>query len=218
MKIAKPTVLALCVSGLLIAGTASAQFRLPHLGSSSTSSTDTAASQDSLVQSFIASQSEVLAAQALLAKAYGLKEQADACEAQEAALKSSGTDADTLKKAVDISDSANAAISEQQAKQATLTTDEKAYYAQSLPHFAKGVVGTRNVVSQAEKFTESAKGSAGLSALTMGVSKLKAGLFVAKSMPSYSKSLYDVFRKTVSISQNNGVAVPSDATAALQGL
>jgi hypothetical protein len=58
----------------------------------------------------------------------------------------------------------------------------------------------------------------GLSGLTTGMTKLKAGAFVAKSTPSYSKNLFDVFRKTMTISQNNGVKVPADATQALGGL
>ena len=76
-----------------------------------------------------------------------------------------------------------------------------------------------DVIVQAEKFTSTAKGSmSGLSGLTTGMSKLKAGAFVAKSTPSYSKNLFDVFRKTMTISQNNGVKVPADATQALGGL
>lgn len=219
MKTARIALSACILSAVFLANTASAQFHLPtQLGGApnSTSSTNAMAAQDQLVRSFIASQTQVLAAQSLLAKAYGLKDQAAACDAQAKALQSAGTDTDVLKKTVDISESANNAISAQQAKQATLTADEKQYYVQSLPHFAVGVVGTRQVVLQAEKFTSVARGSG--TSLMLGMSKLKAGLFIAKSTPSYSESVFDVFRKTVSIGQNNGISVPSDATQALQNL
>ncbi|RDS86297.1 hypothetical protein [Dyella psychrodurans] len=221
MKGTKLALTACIVSALFAASAANAQFHLPSLGTASTtnSSSDALAAQDQLVKSFIASQSEVLNAQSLLAQAYGLKDQAAACDAQQKALQSTGTDTNALQKTVDVSNSANEAIAEQQAKQTTLTAEEKEYYAQSLPHFAKGVLGTRDVVMQAEKFTATAKGSmTGMSGLTTGLTKLKAGAFVAKSTPSYSKNLFDVFRKTMTISQNNGVKVPSDATQALAGL
>ena len=217
MRILKPVALALCLSSVLFAGSAFAgpQFHLPHLGSSSTTS---APNEDAIVQSFIQSQGQILAAQVLLAKAYGLKDQAAACEAQEMTLKSSGVDTDTLKKTVDVSNSANAAIAAQQDKQATLTNQEKTYYAQSLPHFAEGVLGTHKVAQEAEQFAGAAHGSMGLSALSGGVTKLRDATFIARAMPSYSKSVYSVFRKTIEIGRNNGVQVPANATAALGSL
>lgn len=217
MRSLKSAAIALCVSGALFAGSAYAgpQFHLPHFGSSSTAS---APNEGAMVQSFVQSQGQILAAQVLLAKAYGLKDQAAACQAQETALKSSGVDADVLKKTVDVSNSANAAIATQQSKQAALTTQEKTYYAQSLPHFAEGVLGTRKVAQEAEQFAGAAHGSMGLSALSGGLTKLHAAEFIAQAMPSYSKSVYSVFRKTVEIGRNNGVQVPANATAALGSL
>lgn len=211
-----------CIIAGMFAGTsANAQFHLPGAlgGSASNSSSDALAAQDSLVKSFVASQMEVLTAQSLLAQAYGLKDQAELLDAQQKALQGGAVDTDTLEKTVDISSKANDDIAAQQSKQATLTAAEKDYYAQSLPHFARGVMGTREVIVQAEKFTSTAKGSmSGLAGLTTGMAKLKAGVFVAKATPSYSKNLFDVFRKTMSISQSNGVKVPSDATQAMGSL
>lgn len=221
MKSSKIFLVAGITAGLFAATSASAQFHLPTSlsSTSSSSSSDALAAQDALVKSFVASQSEVLAGQSLLAQAYGLKDQAKLCDDQQKALQSTSVDTETLKKTVDISSQANDEISEQQAKQTTLTAEEKEYYAQSLPHLAKGVIGAHDVVVQAEKFTTTAKGSmTGLSGLTTGMAKLKAGAFVARSTPSYSKNLFDVFRKTMTISQNNGVKVPSDATQALGAL
>lgn len=214
---------AMCLfSGIFFAGTASAQFHVPKLGGSSQSqSSDAQAAQTKLVKNFVAAQTETLTAQALLAKAYGLKSQAAACQVQINALKSSGTDKDTLKKTVDISNSANKAIAAQQATHTKLSVKGKDYYAKSLPHFVKGLVGIRKLVTESSQFLETAKSSAsssGLGGLVGGATKLKAGLFVAKAMPSYAKNLTDVVRKTVSIGKKNGVKIPDNATSALGSL
>jgi hypothetical protein len=221
MKSMKLSLLACTTVALLTATAAHAQFHLPGVLSSSPAagSSDPIAAQDALVKSFVGSQTEVLAAQILLSKAYDLKDQAALLQSQQTALRSGAVDTDTLEKTVDISSKANDEITTQQNKQTTLTAQEKDYYAQSLPHFAKGVVGTHDMVVQAQKFTTTAKGSmTGLSGLTTGMTKLKSGVFVARSTPSYSKNLFDVFRKTMAISQSNGVKAPSDATKALGSL
>jgi hypothetical protein len=76
------------------------------------------------------------------------------------------------------------------------------------------------VVSKAAAFTSGLKNSGANvgSLLSAGTAKLAAGLFIAKSTPSYSISLFDVFRKTVSIGQSNGVKSPPDVTAAIGSL
>lgn len=212
-------------AALFVATSANAQFHLPSvLGGSPAASSDSGQSdpmvaQDALVKSFVGSQIEVLTAQSFLAQAYGLKQSAEELDAQQRALQSGTVDTDTLKKSIDISDKANEEITARQNDQATLTAEEKEYYTQSLPHFAKGVMGTHDVIVQAAKFTSAAKSSmTGLAGLGSGLTKLKAGAFVARSTPSYSKNLFDVFRKTMLISQKNGVQAPSDATQALGSL
>jgi hypothetical protein len=206
------------------APSAHAQFKMPSaLGgssSSSSSSSDAAAAQDALVKSFVSSQSEVLAAQALLTKAYGLKEDAARIEASQTALQSGAVDKDTLQKAVEVSAQANEAIAAKQAKKTVLTAEEKQSYVASLPHFAKGVIGIHKVLDEARKFVSTAKGSmgSGLSSMGSAMTKLKAGMYVAKASPSYAKSLFDTFKKTVSIGKSNGIKMPADATAALGDL
>lgn len=200
-----------------------AQFHLPKAlgGSSAATSSSTSPQQgsDALVRSFIASQTEVLRAQSLLAQAYGLKDQAKLCDDQATALQSTSVDTDTLKKTVEVSDSANEQITTQQKKQSALTAEEKQFYAESLPHFAKGVIGTHDVIEKAASFTSSLKSSGSLmTSMGMGMGKLKDGIYVAKATPAYSKSLFDVFRKTMTISKSNGVKTPSGATAALGSL
>ena len=228
MNIAKRTRPIALISLLAVAGTAQAQFKLPGaLGGSSASATsatssDAAVSQDSLVRTFVASQTEVLAAQQELALAYGLRDQAALIASEQQALSSGGvTEASQIQTSIQVSDNANAAIAAKQAEQATLSEEGKQHYAASLPHFVKGVAGTRQLVFEAGKFGASAKNSmasGGLAGLAGGMTKLKAGAYVAKSTSSYSKQVFDAFRKTVSIGQSSGVKVPADATKALTDL
>lgn len=222
MNARKSLILAAAISCSFATTAAFAQFHLPKaLGGSSASAGSSSngspeQGQDALVKSFVASQTEVLRAQSLLAQAYGLKDQAKLCSDQANALQSTSVDTDTLKKTVEVSDQANEQISSEQQKQSALSAEEKQYYADSLPHFAKGVIGTHDVIEKAASFTSSMKGSA--MSMGMGMTKLKSGMYVAKATPSYSKSLFDVFRKTMEISHTNGVKTPSDATAALGSL
>jgi hypothetical protein len=230
MNITKRTLSTALILSLAAAGTAQAQFKLPAaLGGSTPAAapatatgTDAAVSQDSLVRTFVASQTEVLAAQQELALAYDLKDQAALIASEQQALSSGGvTEASQIQTSLQVSDNANAAIAAKQAEQSNLSDEGKQHYAASLPHFLKGVVGTRQLVLEATKFGASAKSSmasGGLTGLAGGLTKLKAGAYVAKSTPSYSKQVFDAFRKTVAIGQSNGVKMPTDATKALTDL
>jgi hypothetical protein len=224
MKPVKTLIAANVLAALFTASSAHA-FGLPSVlgggasssGSASSGATDNMASQDALVKSFVASEIEVLKAQALLERAYGLKDDAAKCDEAADSIQSTGVDTDTLEKTVDVSNNANAVIAAQQSQQVSFSDEEKQYYIQSLPHFAKGIIGTHDVLSKAATFTSGLKNSGSNvgSLLSLGTSKLKSGLFIAKSAPGYSKNLFDVFQKTVSIGQKSGVKVPADATAAL---
>jgi hypothetical protein len=232
MHFATKTVLALALSTACTAALAGAfPIKLPLGGSKDSAATtsaandaagDPAVAQDGMVRTFVASQLEVLAAQHELALAYDLKDQAAILASEQASLSSGGTlEAKALQTSMERSEAANAAIAEKQAQQATLSEEGKQHYVNSLPHFAKGVVGTRQLLGEVTHFTSSMKASAtggGLAGLGGGMTKLKAGMVIAKGTPSYSKSVFDMFRKTLSIGQSNGVKAPADATSALAGL
>lgn len=227
MKFNKSVYLTCTIALIGSIGVAHAQFKLSSLtgGSATTADDGTAAdaqkegvSSDALVRSFIASNQEILMAQKFLALAYGEKDKAALLQAESDALKSPGVGKDELKKAVDLSTRTNEELAAKQAEKTTLSEEEKKLYVQSLPHFARGVVGTKKLVTDAGSFGQNAKGSMLHAGLGAGMSKMKAGLFVAKATPGYSKSVFDTFRKTVSIGKSNGVKMPADATAALSGL
>jgi len=232
MNFAKKTLLATAMTMLAASSASALQFKMPSLSGKSSADTNAAATdqaggdpavaQDSLVKAFVSSQLEVVAAQRELALAYDLKDQAAILESEQKTLSSGGTlEASALQTSMERSEAANQAIAAKQAEQGTLSAQGKEHYANSLPHFARGVVGTRNVITQVTHFTSSMKSSmtgGGLAGLGAGTTKLKAGYVVAKGTPAYSKSVFDMFRKTMSIGQSNGVKAPADATAALGGL
>ena len=232
MNFAKKTLLATAVTMFAASSATALQFKMPSFGGKTNANTsaaatdqaggDPAVAQDSLVKAFVSSQLEVVSAQRELALAYDLKDQAAILESEQKTLSSGGTlEASALQTSMEHSEAANQAIAAKQAEQGTLTAEGKEHYSNSLPHFARGVIGTRNVVAQAAHFTSSVKSSmtgGGLGGLAGGATKLKAGYVVAKGTPAYSKSVFDVFRKTMSIGQSNGVKAPADATAALGGL
>jgi hypothetical protein len=226
MKFIKYTTMAAAIAMVIAASAAQASpFKLPSLlggkGSPQTSDQagDPATAQDALVRTFVASQLEVLAAQSELAKAYDLKDQAAILDSEGKVLGGGGTlDAAVLQTSMERSQAASDAISAKQAASSELTAEGKQHYTASLPHFAKGVVGTRELVVQMTHFTSAMKGSmtgGGLAGLAGGVGKLKAGIVVAKGTPAYSRNVFDMFRKTMSIGQSNGVKAPADATSAL---
>lgn len=204
------------------AGVAHAQFKLPGaLGSltgSSSNSATTDVTSDSLVRSFVSANQEVLTAQKFLALAYDQKDKAALLESEAAALQNEGVGSDELKKAVELSAKTNEELATMQAEKAQLSEEQKQYYVQSLPHLVRGVAGTRQVIDQASKFGASAESSMVTGGLGGGMSKLQAAMFVVKETPSYSKAVFDMFRKTVAIGKSNKVKMPADATSALSGL
>lgn len=226
MRIGK---LSLGIASLVLvtgAAVAHAQFKLPGklgglMGGSSAPQGAESVSNDTLVQSFVASNSEILTAQKFLSLAYGEKDKAALLDSEAQAIQSPGVGADELKKAVELSNKTNDELAAKQAKKEQLSAEERQYYVQSLPHFVKGIAGTRQLLAQVRNIASNPRGAladGGVNMIGSGASKMKAAMFVVKATPSYSKSVFDTFRKTVSIGKSNNVKMPADATSALTGL
>jgi hypothetical protein len=230
MKIVNCTVVASALALFALSGAAHAQFGLPSIpgvhgkpsnAAAQKNGADASVSSDALVQSFVQSNKEILTAQSLLELAYGNKHQAALLQSESDKLKSSGVGQDQIKKVVDLSNSTSKDLAEKQAEKATFSAEEKKYYVQSLPHFAKGVIGTQKLVKVAAAFAEGSKSSmtgGGLMSLGAGMAKMKIGMYIAKATPGYSKNVFDTFRKTVAIGKSNKVKMPADATSALSNL
>lgn len=226
MKLAK---VGFGITSLVLAagmGVAHAQFKLPGAlsgltgGSSPAQGTENV-SNDTLVSTFIATNQEILTAQKFLALAYDQKDKAALLDSEAKALQSTGVGADELKKAVELSNKTNEELAAKQAGKTQFSAEEKQYYIQSLPHFIRGLAGTKQLLDQVKNFGANAKGSlasGGMSMLGSGVGKVKAAAFVVQATPGYAKGVFDTFRKTVSIGKSNDVKMPADATSALAGL
>ncbi len=177
---------------------------------------DAYAMQDKLVKTYISSATSINAAQILLAKAFGLKDQVAKLEAEKKALSSgSVSDEDSIEKSIEVSDAANKAIQEKIKKGATLSSDGKKHYIKSFVPYVNGLVGSKSVVEEAKPFLESAKSTisnAGFTDTLSVTNKLKAGTFVATTMPSYVQSLWETSKLMVTYSKDNKIGVPEDAT------
>lgn len=203
-------------------GVAQAQFKLPNVLSSLTGDSSTkSASSDTLVRTFVATNQEILTAQKFLALAYDQKDKAALLDSEVQALQSTGVGTDELKKAVELSNKTNEELTARQAEKRQFSEEEKQYYIQSLPHFVRGLAGTKQLIDQLKGLGASADGlmsGGGLSMLGSGLDKMKAAAFVVKATPGYAKGVFDTFRKTVSIARSNNIKMPADATSALAEL
>lgn len=226
MKLAKVSLGIISVFLVAGVGVVHAQFKLPGAlsglaGGSNPGQATESVSNDTLVSSFIATNQEILTAQKFLALAYDQKDKAALLDSEAQALQSTGVGADELKKAVELSNKTNEELAARQTEKTQFSEQEKQYYVQSLPHFVRGLAGTRQLVEQVKSFGANAKGSlarGGLSMLGSGMGKMKAAAFVVKATPGYAKGVFDTFRKTVAIGKSNNVKMPADATSALAGL
>ena len=202
-------------------------FKVPSLGGDkpaeatpAATTGDSAAMQEAVVQKYKAASIKILTAQSLLAKAYGLKEEAAALEAQVTVLGSGATlDKDTMVKTQKLSEDAEKKREELAAKGVVLTEGGNEFYKQSLSPFAQGVLLTALMPPDVTAFGNSAQAQIKNAPLTekLGVTnKLAAGLYLVKELPGYSARMYQSMKSVLTYAQKSGIEVPADATAALK--
>ncbi|MDM4772959.1 hypothetical protein [Solimonas sp. SE-A11] len=196
--------------------------KLPGVGASAEAQTapagDASGMQDSVIKTFVAGSIEISTAQASLLRAFDLKDQAAALEADAAALKSGATDQSTLSKATQSSKSASDEIAKRIAAGQPLSEEGKQHYVASLVPFAKGLVITSKLPPELKTFGDAAKQqvqAASLMDKASVTSKLAPGMYLVKEAPGYTSNAIDAFKKIVTFAQSNSIPVPADATAAL---
>lgn len=174
--------------------------------SNSNAGADLSGQQESLVRNYVAAGKDVLGANDHLAEALGIKAQAVNAAATSDSL--SAKDVEAQDKA--ISDSA-AAVSEALKGNAQLKDKEaKAKFGKGLVVLAGGVKKYLDLRKDAQSF------SSGLSSASpMQMSKLQAGAYVAKSLPTSITNLTTVLKNAVEFGKSNGVDIPKDATSVL---
>jgi hypothetical protein len=180
---------------------------------------DATATQESLVKRYAEAASYMNDAQSKLARAFDLKEEASALEAEATALGSGATlDKDAIKKNREVSDAASAEIDQKIASGAELSAEGRQHYIDSFGPLVKGISATSKLPAEASSFSDAAQAqvkSASLTEKASVTSKLATGTYLAKEIPSFSSKSMDNFKKIVTYAQKQGIPVPPDATALL---
>lgn len=173
------------------------------MGGKSSSSSVTA---ESIVKKYVDGSRDVMTADVHLLNALGLKEQA-AKEELAAKNLTEGATASGLEDAVKVQTESSKALAEKMdEKKVVMDEQSKKTYTKGLLYLAKGIVKYTSLTSDVKSYSPSVSsiGTAGNSAL-----------YIAKSLPTSSKNLYETLKKAVSFARENKIEVPKDATSLL---
>lgn len=169
------------------------------------------AQQSKLINDFSGSQGQILVAQALLAKAFGDKTQAEELTADGNAL-SQGASAKPLEKAFADSSRANSMIRSQIKKGAVISAKGKRLYLKALPHYAGGLARAVAMRPDFPNFianAESAVTSASIVEKLSVKNKLAEGVYVAAHAPGYIKGLESTTSDLLTYAKKEKISVPS---------
>lgn len=168
---------------------------------------------DALITTYSQSQGLVVAAQASLTDALGLKDQLAKLQVEQKTMSSGQMDTDAMKKTRALSDATQLVIDAALAEQPELSAAAKTKFAEGLVRYFQAVGGAANLVSQASTFTSS------LGANPMALmGKGKTAVYVGKLIPGYVKSLGGTSRSLLQYAKRNNIKIPTNATAELDGL
>ena len=172
------------------------------------------ASQEALVQRFVASQSHSMQAQEAFARAFGLAEEVQLLEAERLALSSGSVTTSTLEKSISVSERVQAALNERQAQQPELTAEARTHYTQGLVAMLLSLNEARQLSTDASSFASGMKGLNPMEMASLG-RKLGAGVWIAKEAPGYVRGLYSVGKSALTFARASNIEVPDDADSFL---
>lgn len=171
---------------------------------------ESAVSQDSLVNAYIAANKQILLAESRMAKALGASEAAALAKAEADAL-SSGATMDNLSKSDSVQSDVSKAIAERQNDTGNkMDAASKKEYAAGLGLLGKGMLQYAGLTSKFSSFKNSL-----LTVSPLALTKLQAGAYIVQSFPGNSKNVYTTLTQAVSYAKGNDIPVPADATKAL---
>lgn len=203
----------LFVGAFLAAGGAVAQFSMPSIPgmgkSSGGGSADLGGQQDSLVKGYVSANKDVLNANAIMAEALGLKDQAVASRATADALKEGATkdNLDAANKAVATSTDAVAA---EIAKGPKLDAAAKATFGVGLASLSSGVIKYVALGKDVKDMGSNLK-----SASPAALPKLQSAVFVVSKFPDSLSSVSKGLKNAIDFAKANDIPIPKDATSAL---
>jgi len=182
---------------------------VPSMGGSSSSAAggDPVTAQDKLVADYIISDKLVLAGQAKMAEALGLKTEAAKFQAR-----ADGLQSNNLSNKDDIaqSEASVKAIEDAQAAHPTLDKNSKATYAAGLAGLVSGVVKYIALKDGVQSLSSSIS-----SASPMMLPKLQTGAFLVKSFPASAKNLVGAVQSATQFAKDQKIPVPADASKAV---
>lgn len=214
----KKLVIASLVAALAVSAPVSADWTKAAslLGGDKTAQNGAFEAQDALLAKFVASSELIAEAQLLAAKSLKLDEKVAKIEAEKQA--KDGQSIEKLKTARMNGDYLNSVISKATTDGVKLDDESKKLYLEALVQYTAGLVATKSVVDTAPGFISSAKDTISAASMTEKLSvtnKLEDGLYIAKEIPGYAKSLWETSNTMISFAKSNNIEVPADATKAL---
>ena len=194
---------------------ANAQFSIPGLGSRSGGGGDLGGQLDQLQRAYVGANKEVLHANAQMADALGLKDEAVKARATsdalgEGATKGNLTDADKVQSDTSL------AISARLKESPELDAKAKVTYATGLSSLAGGVLKYIQM-KQNVSGVKSSISSPSLSLVTAGP-KVGVASYIVSSFPTNLTNLTAALNSAISFAKSREIPIPDDATKALSSI
>ncbi len=197
--------------------TASAQFSLPSVGGLTKmvgggSGGDLSGQQDSLVRSFVAANKEVLTANAKMADALGLKDEAAKAQATADSL-SDGATKDNLSDANKIVSDTGGAVAQAMAQKPALDAESKAKFASGLGNLVNGSVKYAGVGKGVKTM-----GTSLSSASPTMLPKLNSAVYLVGNFPGSATQLSKALQNAITFAKDSGIEVPNNSNDALSAI
>jgi hypothetical protein len=153
--------------------------------------------QSGIVETLVNGLEQYTSGQAIVARALGLKDEADILESEQEALGSGNVkDKGSIERSMSVTSSAQEAIEKKMEEGAILSEEAKKEFAKALPYYARGTVNSIRLLPEVKDWGVSASGAVKEAGL-MKAGKLKkqfdTGMFIVKKLPKYVKTAKDSY-------------------------
>ncbi|WP_332877888.1 hypothetical protein [Massilia sp. S19_KUP03_FR1] len=204
---------ALVVTLITLAPVAQAQFSMPSLpgvGGKAAGSGDLSGSQDALVKQYVDANKTVLQANAQIADAVGLKDEAATMRASSESLTDGATKGNLADADKVTSENSKKLTAKLNDSTTVLDAEGKKKFTAGLVTMASGMVKYVAMKPNFQSFSSSLKGAS-----PMMLPKLQNGVYVVSSLPGNAKNLGSALSNAVSFAKSHDITVPKEATSAL---
>jgi hypothetical protein len=190
-----------------------AQFGLPSLpgmGGKSAGGADLSGSQDQLVRQYVDANKTVMLANAHMADAMGLKDDAAKLRASSDSLGDGATKGNLADADKATSDTNRKLAEKLNDNTVVLDADAKKKYVAGLVTMASGVVKYVGMKGSFQSFASNLKGVS-----PMMLPKLQTGVYIVSSLPANVKNLTAALSSATQFAKSHDIEVPKDVTAAM---